>query len=399
MMKRNTLIMSLLLLFVAMFATDAFAQRAQIDASDRYRYRFDSRLQFDGAIYNDNKNELNPNWFNRRTVFRYTGDLGPDRMWRARIDFEMPMMSFETRDMWIRWKMPEQNFYIKLGYFKPMFWLENNVGHARPRFDFMERSVANAFSRSRQLGINFLYFQDQYSFNLGFGNQDVSDSRIVPPGESVGKYASFRATVAPILQDDRWVHLGASVKYRTPDHSSGDTFRYRERPESRAGTDRFYNTGNIPGVDNNMMYNVEAMAVFNTIWLGGAYIMTNVNRFDEFEDLSFSGGYVFLSWAVTGESRSYESDDADPGRLQAPISKWGALSLGVRYSFIDLNDKDIAGGSGNHITIAATYYPARNVWFQFNVGIADMDEHADGGGSYIGGDNFQFLQARAGVWF
>jgi len=397
MMKRNTLIMSLLLLFVAMFATDTFAQRAQIDASDRYRWRFDSRIQFDAAIYNDDKNPLGTNFYNRRLVFRYTGDLGPERAWRARLDMDIAGAEFDMRDFWIRYNHPGTNFYIKYGYFKPYNHQQTNVGHARPRYDFMERAVPQTFGDSRHMGLNFKYYQDQYSGNLGFFTQQPGDPRELGE-EKVGLGIYGRITVAPILQDDKWFHLGVGANRRTPDAFSGNTVRFRERAETRVGIGRVYNTGRIPGVDNFVRVNFEANFNYRTILLVGEYNRAMVNR-DGFEDLSFHGGYASIMWAITGEGRSYASDDGEPDRLDAPIRSWGALSAGIRYSFLDLNDEDIEGGSGNHITIGLTYYPQRNVWIQWNVGIADLDEFADGDGDYIGGDAFQFLQMRVGAWF
>ncbi len=398
-MKKYTLLTAVFLILMGLAGSEVLAQRAQIDARDGYRWRFDARVQFDGAFYFDDKNTLNPNMFQRRTTFRYTGDLG--RQWRARLDLDLAgIPEMEMRDVWIRYRVPESNLFFKVGYFKPLLHTQNTVGHARPRYDFMERSVANVFTRSRTLGMSVQYYQDQYSLNLGFFTQDLDDGRVMG-ANTVGRQVTFRGSVAPILQDDRWVHLAIGADYRDPGttNDAPSLVRFRERAETRAGADRFYNTDRIAGVDNHIILNFDVQAVLNTIWLGAEYTTLSLNRIDGFEDASLSAGHAFISWAVTGESRGYESDDGEPARLASPIRSWGAISLGLRYSFIDLNDKDIFGGSGSHITFGVTYYPHRNTWLQLNIGHADMDEHADGAGSFIGDDSFQFVQMRVGAWF
>jgi len=398
-MKKYTLLTAVFLILMGLAGSEVLAQRFQLNAEDGYRWRFDARVQFDGGYYFDDKNTLNPNIFQRRTTLRYTGDLG--RQWRARLDLDLAgIPEMEMRDIWIRYRVPESNLFFKVGYFKPLLHTQNTVGHARPRFDFMERSVANVFTRSRTLGMSVQYYQDQYSLNLGFFTQDLDDGREMG-ANTVGRQVTFRGSVAPILQDDRWVHLAIGADYRDPGttNDAPSLVRFRERAETRAGAGRFYNTDRIAGVDNHVILNFDVQAVFNTIWLGGEYTTLSLNRIDGFEDASFSAGYAFISWAVTGESRGYDSDDGEPARLASPIRNWGAISLGLRYSFIDLNDADIFGGSGSHLTFGVTYYPHRNTWLQLNIGHADMDEYADGAGSYIGDDSFQFVQMRVGAWF
>jgi phosphate-selective porin OprO/OprP len=54
--------------------------------------------------------------------------------------------------------------------------------------------------------------------------------------------------------------------------------------------------------------------------------------------------------------------------------------LTLRYDFIDLNDKEIMGGSAEGYTAGINFYAARNVKFQLNYSYLNHDRYANGKG-------------------
>ena len=51
----------------------------------------------------------------------------------------------------------------------------------------------------------------------------------------------------------------------------------------------------------------------------------------------------------------------------------GAWQVGIRYSWIDLNDRGIAGGTVNDITVGLNWFINPNLKFQWNYTVADRD--------------------------
>ena len=109
--------------------------------------------------------------------------------------------------------------------------------------------------------------------------------------------------------------------------------------------------------------------------------------------LAYSGGYVEVLYFLTGEHRAYirESGLYDrvvpnknaywvEGKTGSPNEcGYGAWQAGVRYNYLNLNDKGINGGVLNDITIGMNWFINPNMKFQFNYSVTDR--HSPGGQS------------------
>ena len=76
--------------------------------------------------------------------------------------------------------------------------------------------------------------------------------------------------------------------------------------------------------------------------------------------------------------------------------EWGAWELGLRYSYIDLNDEDIRGGEERNLTLGLNWYLNTKVRLMFNYIRAEVDDRAD---PAVDDGTVDILQARFQIAF
>jgi len=279
---------------------------------------------------------------------------------------------------------------VIVGHFFEPFSLER---YSPNRFiTFNERSLADSFAPARNMGAMvygnlfdsrstcaagvFRSNSDDYGADVSFneGYAATAHATILPWFEEVDKYTR------------RLLHLGSSFSYRLP---GDDPFRFSSRPSARlrqegvGGIPVFVDTGNIDDVSHQLLLGVEAAWVHGPISVQSEWIATQLNRYDQ-ENPQFHGGYLYGSWFLTGESRSY-SPTSILGRFREGIFQrvepksnffdkrssggWtgtGAVELAVRWSYIDLNSLEFAGGSMQEMTYGVNWYLNPNTRVSFN---------------------------------
>jgi phosphate-selective porin OprO/OprP len=254
-------------------------------------------------------------------------------------------------------------------------------------------------------------------------------------------------------QDGRYLlHLGASAQYRSatqdrdtglpgtpvaspilpgtpgqriPRDSSGNVVRFRDRPELRAAAGglgnngRFVDTGNIiaDGVWTTagellaywgpLHFQAEATwartinAIYPTAPQPGtapAFTTSGLPR----GNLNYWGVYGQAGYFLTGENRGYdrrlgryagvkpnENFFCVKGEDDGVHSGSGAWELIYRYSFIDLNDKNVNGGLLGEHTVGVNWYLNPNFKIQLNALAINRDVK-----NSLGGFN---VPANAGI--
>lgn len=360
-----------------------------------YQWWFDSRLQFDGAMFFENKNPLSNGTLFRRVTFATKAILNKD--WQAEVDLEFAEQVLELRDVWAQFTFPTVNLSLRAGNFKEPFGMER-LNSSR-LLTFLERSsVSSAFPRGRRVGFAARYWTDYAQLTAGvFGHEP--GTKIDKGTRDEGFSANVRASYAPINQHGKNIHVGAAYAYTIPDATpelASNTIEINARTENYVFDPKFLHTGDISDVNYYNRIGGELMGIYGQFYFQTEYMATKVIRWYGKEDIDLSGGYAMLVYNITGETRYYYADEGEVGPIEAPKHSWGALEVAFRYSTLDLNDlgAGIKGGKSQQMMFGLNYYPNLNIKLQFNYSIVDLDQYATSKGRLIGDDDHSFIQMR-----
>ncbi len=209
-------------------------------------------------------------------------------------------------------------------------------------------------------------------------------------GEFAGRFANT------IWYDDTsdgrgYAHWAISGTVALPDGTAGpaNTARFRTRPEART-TARWIDTGGIAGADVYEMLGFEGVVNVGAFQCVGEYQYLWLQRNDGGSELQFYGGYMYLSYFLTGEHLPWERESGTLGRVE-PFENFflvdrcrggtgrgmGAWQVAARYSYADFTDDDIFGGVGSSFSFAVNWHWTPYSRVQFNYLIGDIDDRGD----------------------
>jgi len=331
-----------------------------------YKFRINGQVMVDAAFYHDDGASLDDGVALRRARLALKGALFHD--WRFKTQVGFAGNKTRVKDAYLRYTGFKAK-KITAGVFKTPFSLEDNT--SSKYITFMERALpVMAFAPGRKTGLALQTRGDYWSAAGGvFGESVPADSA---GGKSWG--VAGRATLTPLHRQGRRFHVGGSLEYRKPDDAR--KVRFRTTPESDTADVKLVDTGKIKKVDNTFKYGLEAVYTDGPWSFQGEYLNARVKRGSGRPDLDFSGWYVYGSWFITGESRSYNIADGSFRRIKPKRSK-GAWEAGMRFSSLDLNDRTVRGGEENNLTIGLNWYPNRNMRFMANYIAADVARQND----------------------
>lgn len=368
-------------------------------ADGSFEGQLGGRLMLDYAYYDADQIDLGSGSEIRRARLFASGKLW--KVWKFKFETDFAANEVDIKDAYIQYG-GFKPLSIKAGNFKEPFNIENLTSS---RFiTFMERALpVEAFTPDRNLGLQLHTYGNIWQAAIGlFGEGIDSPGTEESPEESQSYGTAARASVAPINNEGRVLHVGGAFEWRTG--YQGDEVRYRARPESHVTNVRLVDTGAIDNVDDTLKFNGEIAGVLGPWSLQGEYVRTDVSRTDGSEDVDFNGWYVYGSWFLTGESRPYDAEDGSFDRV-APNSVlgkggYGAWEVAVRYSSIDLDDQDIVGGKEDNITLGVNWYPTSHTRLMFNYVYVDAETPLPNAGTGpTVDDSPNIFQVRAQVDF
>jgi len=271
--------------------------------------------------------------------------------------------SFEVGDNYLRYSGWTTRI-AQVGIFDPPFSLES-VSQSTG-LTFMERSLpVVALSESKKGGIGMLKRTENSVLNAGvFFVSPKQEDR-----SQAGQALVFRYVHSPIdFTRLKKLHLGASFSYRI--NANPDNVEFKSRPEINTTDDYYVDTGTIDAADKVIRLGLESHRQTGRLSWQTELLASQVKRQGK-SSVRFWGGYTFVSWFLTNDSRNY---DAGTARFLAvtpnkPLGKGGkgAFELALRASYVDLSDKDVIGGRESDISLGLNWYINRNFRLMTNL--------------------------------
>ena len=330
----------------------------------------------------------------RRMRFGVRGSLPSNMEYRIEMEFAGGNAS-EFRDAWLGWNDLPYLHKLLIGNQKRPYGLDH-LNSSRYNV-FIERPfVVESFNQdARRLGVQSWGVSDDEGWNWRYG---VFNQRLI---QDEGNYTNdhLQLEFAGRLANTFWYdecsggrgygHWAVSATTAYPDGSTPmdndsqgpdvNEARFRHRPEARTAT-RWLDTGVIDGADNYQLLGVESVLNFGPLQFVGEYENVWLERDPGFGgDLHFHGGYLYLSYFLTGEHMSWNRRNGTLGRIRpfedffmvrtcdGRVGKgWGAWQVAGRWSYADFNDVDIAGGKGESFTLGVNWYWTAYARMQFN---------------------------------
>lgn len=378
-----------------------------------------SRAQIDvGTYFDEQGRDFNDGWNIRRARIGVLGSVWKDFNYSLIYDFGgSPDGTGSLYEASVGYSGLKP-FNFRIGAFKPFFSLEDSISsadllfHERASIVEIARSVAAGTARMSAGGsvADEGYFASAYLTGPTVG-VEAND-------EQVGAVA--RVAFQPFRGPNYLVHVGASgaAAFAPTQNDAGvigvsrRQIQLRDRPEIRIDSTRLIDTGLLSYRDA-YTGGFEVAGHYENFSLQGEYYAINVDQ-DRAPgllspNLTFDGYYVQGSWIMTGESRRYNTNSAAYGqpRVESPLHAggWGAWELVGRYSFANLNDKDVPGrsvastggvrgGEQTTYTVGLNWYPNNNVRFMLDYVNGDVERVNAAGTAQIG-QSFQALALRS----
>jgi phosphate-selective porin OprO and OprP len=259
---------------------------------------------------------------------------------------------------------------VQLGHFKEPMGLEQLT--SKRFITFMERSLMDVFIPGRSIGVQSMNVSASERATFAIGVFRAMDE--TPPfleDDDLGLSMTMRGTWLPWYDEATegrgLLHVGMGYSYR---NFNDPVQRIRQRPEVGVGP-RVVDTGNFGNVGEAHLFNPEAAFVYGPFSIQTEYTGASYVRDGGVGDAFFHGGYVQLSYFLTGEHRPYRRSRGAFDRVR-PFGNFfrvraedgyvhtgkGAWELAYRWSYIDLDHASagIFGGYASDHTFGVNWY-------------------------------------------
>lgn len=325
-------------------------------------YSFGGQLSYDIAMIHEAEQDYFASDF-RRIRLNSEGTLN------RRIFYEVEYSYLDNnhyKDIYLAYKsrstLLDLKYRVKLGNIKVPFSLERYS--SSKYLTFMERSLVDAFSISRKLGIESLISKKEgkHRFNI-FTSLFTSsiDDRVEKDIFSDG--ASLRLVYYYKFQKRHFFEVGTSYLYQKFDKAK---VRIRQESESALIRDKYLSV-KLADIDSSSLNNIELLYSRDNLMLQSEYRYASFKNFET--SYQFSGYYLEGSYFLIGNAKRYKAATSTLTKVKP--KKGGALELAFRYSYIDLNEKNEHGGSQRDYTYGLNYYVSKELKVVLNHVVAE----------------------------
>jgi len=285
---------------------------------------------------------------------------------------------------------------MQIGKMKEPISMERTMGMIFEQV--MERSMhLDALLPSRNTGITFsdMLLDERMRWRVGIFNDWLSKDDV---GFSDSDYQIIgRVTAVPYENSSELalLHLGAAYRYERVKEGS---VRYDVGPEFYFSSP-WLDTGEIIA-DTTHTLNAEVTYLKGPLWIASEYSATIVEHNGERRN-HFYGYHIAANYFVTGEHRGYNKRRGAVRRITPVLDftkgGWGALELSARYSYMDLEDRDIHGGKMDSVALGMVWHPRRDHQFHLQWSRAKLEQHTNTTEVNAGESKTDILQLRW-VW-
>lgn len=320
----------------------------------------------------------------RRVRFGVKGKVKDIMEYKVEMEFAGGSNS-EFRDVYLGWNDLPILRTLLLGNQKRPYGLDH-LNSSRYNV-FLERPfVIEANNQdARRLGLASYGVSEDQAWNWRYG---VYNQRNV---QRLGNYVNdhLQLEVTGRLANTLWydeISGGRGYAHWAISGSHGDSdpdpvnneARYRTRPEARS-TFRWIDTGRIADANYQNLAGVEGVVNVGAVQVVSEFQSVWVDRNAGLPTTNFNGGYVYISYFLTGEHMPW---DRKSGTLARPkpfqnfwlVNRcdgcrdggWGAWQIAARYSNASYNSEGIFGGHGESFTFGLNWYWNPNARMQFN---------------------------------
>ncbi|WP_339733827.1 porin [uncultured Gimesia sp.] len=350
----------------------------------------------------------------RRARLAATGDAWENIGYMLEMDFAFPgRPSF--MDVWLEVREAMGTNTVRIGQYRQPLGMDGLT--SVKELTFLERALPFAFLPFRQIGaMTFGHSEDEQSTWALSGFRFPTDTYGGNVGDSGGYGLATRLTHLLIDNGDGngLLHVGGGYSFG---NLANNLLQYRNQPEifvSETGgaaqvpvgvptnVPPFVNTGLIP-TQNFNLFNAELAYAIGSFYAQSEVLYSHVLQRNG-QTNSFSGAYAHFGYFLTGESRAYNRKGGVFGRV-VPLNPYnrdggcGAWEVAGRWSYIDLNDKNIQGGRLTDLTFGVNWYLNQYTKFQFNYIHAFLNSSPAVNGPVVKNSNADILAVRAQVDF
>jgi len=335
----------------------------------RASFVLDGRLQFDtlayDGIYNDASGDGASDTRVRRMRLGVGGELDQQWEWLFIIDVnnDSGKATLDTGSLMYKGLSWSD---ITVGRYKRPFWLE--AVSTSKWISLVERSLAYDVLRSNSADfgvmLSKMYDLDDAgtaSWYTSIVNEGVEDYAGAEQATGRDQYQWYaRGAWAPWNEKGEVLHFGLGLGDLNP--AKGSTIDI----ETKLGVSAASAVGVAYTVDEDREAGLETAFVWGPFSAQSEYLLRTLDL-SAGDSADVSGGYLLLTYTLTGEPRTYKPY---PARLDkvVPSGKhsFGAVELVTRYDDIELEQPGAAAATGRVLTIGANWYLNSHLHFKLN---------------------------------
>lgn len=340
----------------------------------------------------------------RRMRFGVGGKIPGNMIYRIEMEFAGGNMS-EFRDAYLGWEDLAFFQKIQIGNQKRPYGLDH-LNSSRYNV-FLERPfVIESFNQdARRFGIQSWNVSDNQCWNWRYG---VFNSELMQnDGQHINDHLQleFAGRLANTFWYDEasdgraYGHWALSGTAANVDGGSNET-RFRHRAEARHAN-RWLNSGTITDADKYELLGAEAVVNLGALQMVSEYQGLWQHR-DVSDTVFYHGGYVYLSYFLTGEHMPWNRKTGTLGKIK-PHEEFflvrtcdgclgrglGAWQVAVRWSYADFSEVvgvptavGTTGVKGEAVTVGLNWYWTEQARVQFNWSHGNMQNAAGATGDY-----------------